>query len=457
MRQYLDLLDLLLREGRRKQDRTGTGTLSLFGHQMRFDLAQGFPLLTTKKLHVKSIVHELLWFLKGDTNVAYLRANGVTIWDEWADASGELGPVYGRQWRSWACPDGRVIDQIAGVVADIKRDPFSRRLIVSAWNPADLDKMALAPCHCLFQFYVDETDGRKRLSCQLYQRSADVFLGVPFNIASYALLTHLIARETGCVPGDFVHTFGDAHLYLNHIEQAREQLKREPRPLPRLKLAPGALFETRYDDIEHRRIRSLAGHRRADRGVEKGSSSMQPELVAVAAVARNGVIGADNGLPWRVSSDLKHFKALTMGKPLILGRRTFESLRAPAARARNHRRHARSAIFTRRRPNRAQPPGGARGRASAGQGLGRRRDRGRRRRRNFPRSHGRDATDRTHRNRAGAGRRRLFSPASTWLNGAKPERETPPRGERDEADFAFVTLARQRSQAKTSASLRPSR
>ncbi len=250
MRQYLDLLDLLLREGRRKQDRTGTGTLSLFGHQMRFDLAQGFPLLTTKKLHVKSIVHELLWFLKGDTNVAYLRANGVTIWDEWADASGELGPVYGRQWRSWACPDGRVIDQIAGVVADIKRDPFSRRLIVSAWNPADLDKMALAPCHCLFQFYVDETDGAKRLSCQLYQRSADVFLGVPFNIASYALLTHLIARETGCIPGDFVHTFGDVHLYLNHSEQAREQLKREPRALPRLRLAPGALFETRFEDIE---------------------------------------------------------------------------------------------------------------------------------------------------------------------------------------------------------------
>ena len=249
MRQYLDLLDRLLREGRRKQDRTGTGTLSLFGHQMRFDLAQGFPLVTTKKLHLKSIIHELLWFLRGDTNVAYLRDKGVTIWDEWADADGDLGPVYGRQWRSWHAPDGRRIDQIAEVVDEIKRNPFSRRLVVTAWNPADLDKMALAPCHCLFQFHVEEVDGRKRLSCQLYQRSADVFLGVPFNIASYALLTHLIAQETGCIPGDFVHSFGDAHLYLNHVEQARELLLRAPRPLPRLILAPAPLFETRYEDV----------------------------------------------------------------------------------------------------------------------------------------------------------------------------------------------------------------
>jgi thymidylate synthase len=249
MQQYLDLLDRVLTEGRRREDRTGTGTLSVFGHQMRFDLAQGFPLVTTKKLHVKSIIHELLWFLRGDTNVAYLRENGVTIWDEWADANGELGPVYGRQWRSWAAPDGRSIDQIAEVVAQIKRNPFSRRLIVSAWNPADLDAMALAPCHCLFQFHVEEADGVKRLSCQLYQRSADVFLGAPFNIASYALLTHLIARETGCVAGEFIHSFGDAHLYLNHLEQARAQLGRAPRPLPRLVLAPASLFETRYEDI----------------------------------------------------------------------------------------------------------------------------------------------------------------------------------------------------------------
>jgi thymidylate synthase len=249
MRQYLDLLDWVLTEGRRKEDRTGTGTLSVFGHQMRFDLSAGFPLVTTKRLHVKSIVHELLWFLRGDTNIAYLRQNGVTIWDEWADANGELGPVYGRQWRSWAAPDGRSIDQIAEVVSEIERNPFSRRLIVSAWNPADLDKMRLAPCHCLFQFHVEETEAGKRLSCQLYQRSADVFLGVPFNIASYALLTYLIARETGCVAGEFVHSLGDAHLYLNHIEQAREQLGRAPRPLPRLELAPASLFETRYEDI----------------------------------------------------------------------------------------------------------------------------------------------------------------------------------------------------------------
>jgi thymidylate synthase len=216
---------------------------------MRFDLAQGFPLVTTKKLHLKSIVHELLWFLRGDTNVAYLRDKGVTIWDEWADAQGELGPVYGRQWRSWQAPDGHRIDQLAEVVEEIKRNPFSRRLVVTAWNPDDLDKMALAPCHCLFQFHVEEVDGEKRLSCQLYQRSADVFLGVPFNIASYALLTHLVAQETGCIPGDFVHSFGDAHLYLNHVEQAREQLLRAPRPSPRLILAPAPLFETRFEDI----------------------------------------------------------------------------------------------------------------------------------------------------------------------------------------------------------------
>ncbi|MEA1832945.1 thymidylate synthase [Methylobacterium durans] len=231
---YHQLLRRILDEGVRKEDRTGTGTLSVFGHQMRFDLGQGFPLVTTKRLHLRSIIHELLWFLAGDTNVRALQAEGVTIWDEWADAEGDLGPVYGKQWRSWQKPGGGTVDQIAEIVAEIRRNPDSRRLIVSAWNPADLDRMALAPCHCLFQFYVAEG----RLSCQLYQRSADAFLGVPFNIASYALLTQMVAQVTGLAPGDFVHTFGDAHLYLNHLEQARLQLTREPRPLPRLRLDP---------------------------------------------------------------------------------------------------------------------------------------------------------------------------------------------------------------------------
>lgn len=247
MRAYHDLLTRILSEGVRKEDRTGTGTLSVFGHQMRFDLADGFPLVTTKQLHLRSIVHELLWFLKGDTNVAYLKENGVTIWDEWADANGDLGPVYGKQWRSWAKPDGGSVDQIAWILDEIARNPDSRRLIVSAWNPADLDRMALAPCHCLFQFYV--ADGR--LSCQLYQRSADAFLGVPFNIASYALLTAMMAQVTGLRAGDFVHTFGDAHLYANHLEQTRLQLSRELRPLPRLRLNPEvrSLFDFRFEDI----------------------------------------------------------------------------------------------------------------------------------------------------------------------------------------------------------------
>ncbi|WP_232630069.1 thymidylate synthase [Methylobacterium sp. Leaf118] len=247
MRAYHDLLTCILDDGVRKEDRTGTGTLSVFGHQMRFDLAEGFPLVTTKQLHLRSIVHELLWFLRGDTNVAYLRKNGVTIWDEWADQNGDLGPVYGRQWRSWGKPDGGTVDQIAGVLAEIARNPDSRRLVVSAWNPADLDRMALAPCHCLFQFYVAEG----RLSCQLYQRSADAFLGVPFNIASYALLTAMMAQVTGFAPGDFVHTFGDAHLYANHLDQARLQLTRAHRPLPRLRLNPEvrSLFDFRFEDI----------------------------------------------------------------------------------------------------------------------------------------------------------------------------------------------------------------
>jgi len=247
MRAYLDLMRRILDEGTAKSDRTGTGTLSVFGHQMRFDLTQGFPLVTTKRIHLKSMVHELLWFLKGDTNVAYLHEHGVSIWDEWADAAGELGPVYGRQWRSWAAPDGRTIDQISDVVEMIRRNPDSRRLIVSAWNPADVDAMALPPCHVMFQFYV--ADGR--LSCQLYQRSADTFLGVPFNIASYALLTHMVAHVTGLAVGDFVHSFGDVHLYRNHLEQAREQLSRAPRPLPTLRLDPAVrdLFAFRYEDI----------------------------------------------------------------------------------------------------------------------------------------------------------------------------------------------------------------
>jgi thymidylate synthase len=248
LRQYLDLLAAIRDTGTRKGDRTGTGALSLFGRQMRFDLAQGFPLVTTKKLHVKSIIHELLWFLQGSTNVRYLNEHGVTIWDEWADENGELGPVYGRQWRSWPTPDGRHIDQIAQLVERLKRDPDSRRHIVSAWNVGELDKMALPPCHCLFQFYV--ADGK--LSCQLYQRSADMFLGVPFNIASYALLTLMVAQVTGLEPGEFVHTFGDVHLYLNHFDQADEQLRRTPRVLPRMELNPEvrSLFDFVYEDFK---------------------------------------------------------------------------------------------------------------------------------------------------------------------------------------------------------------
>lgn len=248
MQQYLDLLRRVRTEGAKKTDRTGTGTLSVFGHQMRFDLSEGFPLVTTKKLHLKSIIVELLWFLSGATNTQYLKEHGVSIWDEWADAEGNLGPVYGKQWRSWETPDGATIDQITNVVSDLKRNPDSRRIIVTAWNPGDLSKMALAPCHCLFQFYV--TDGK--LSCQLYQRSADVFLGVPFNIASYALLTMMMAQVTGLKPGDFVHTFGDAHLYLNHLEQADLQLSRTPRALPEMKINPAvsSIFDFKYEDFE---------------------------------------------------------------------------------------------------------------------------------------------------------------------------------------------------------------
>jgi len=247
MRQYLDLMKHVLEHGTRKNDRTGTGTLSVFGPQMRFDLAAGFPLLTTKKVHLKSIIHELLWFLKGETNIRYLQDNGVTIWDEWADKRGDLGPVYGYQWRSWPAPDGRHIDQIGQVIDQIRNNPDSRRLIVSAWNVADLPRMALLPCHAFFQFYVAEG----RLSCQLYQRSADFFLGVPFNIASYALLTMMVAQTCRLKLGEFVHTFGDAHLYLNHLDQAREQLSRQPRTLPTMRInsAVTSLFDFRYEDF----------------------------------------------------------------------------------------------------------------------------------------------------------------------------------------------------------------
>ena len=253
MKQYLDLMRHIRDNGVRKNDRTGTGTLSVFGYQNRYDLADGFPAVTTKKLHLKSIVHELLWFLQGDTNVRYLHEHGISIWDEWADGDGDHGPVYGKQWRSWPAPDGRSIDQISALVQQIRRSPDSRRLIVSAWNVADVDSMALPPCHCLFQFYVAEG----RLSCQLYQRSADTFLGVPFNIASYALLTLMLAQVCGLEPGEFVHTFGDAHLYLNHLEQAELQLRREPYSLPRMALNPDVkdIFSFRYDDF------NLTGYR----------------------------------------------------------------------------------------------------------------------------------------------------------------------------------------------------
>lgn len=250
MKAYLDLLHLVLENGSRREDRTGTGTVGVFGAQARFDLREGFPVLTTKKLHLRSIIHELLWFLRGDTNVAYLKEHGVTIWDEWADAHGDLGPVYGKQWRSWSAPSGESIDQIARVVESIRQNPTSRRHLVSAWNPADVDEMALPPCHALFQFYVDP--GRGELSCQLYQRSADLFLGVPFNIASYSLLVLMMAQVCGLKPGEFVHTFGDLHLYQNHLDQAREQLSREPRPLPKMRLNPAVteIDGFHYEDFE---------------------------------------------------------------------------------------------------------------------------------------------------------------------------------------------------------------
>jgi thymidylate synthase len=263
MRQYLELLADIREHGEEKEDRTGVGTCSLFGKQIRFNLEEGFPAVTTKKLHFKSVIHELLWFLKGDTNINYLNENGVHIWDEWADENGELGPVYGAQWRSWPTPDGRYIDQIASVINAIRTNPDSRRLLVSAWNPASVEEMALPPCHALFQFYVhplQEGEAKRRLSCQLYQRSADIFLGVPFNIASYAMLTHMVAQVTGTTPGEFVHTFGDVHLYKNHIEQAQLQLSRKPKPLPRLWLNPDVreIDDFKFEDIK---VRDYQHHR----------------------------------------------------------------------------------------------------------------------------------------------------------------------------------------------------
>ena len=336
MRQYHDLLERILADGAEKHDRTGTGTLSVFGHQMRFDLGEGFPITTTKKLHLKSIVYELLWFLAGDTNVRYLNEHGVTIWDEWADASGELGPVYGRQWRSWPTPDGGSIDQIANVVTAIRRNPDSRRLIVTAWNPADVDRMALPPCHCLFQFYV----AKGRLSCQLYQRSADVFLGVPFNIASYALLTLMMAQVTGLKAGEFVHTLGDAHLYLNHLEQARLQLARPPRRAAENGAQSGRDRPVRIPlrRFLARRLRPASAHqgqgggvnaKTGAAGVRSADGSQRIALVLVVAVADNGVIGQGGRLPWRLKSELAHFRRVTMGKPIVMGRKTYLSIGRP--------------------------------------------------------------------------------------------------------------------------------
>ncbi len=296
MRQYLDLLQHIFDQGIEKEDRTGTGTISIFGYQMRFDLLQGFPILTTKKLHLKSIIYELLWFLQGGTNISYLQEHGVHIWDEWADENGELGPVYGSQWRSWTGADGKTTDQISSVIQQILLNPDSRRLIVNAWNVSEIEKMALPPCHVLFQFYV----AGDRLSCQLYQRSADVFLGVPFNIASYALLTHMVAQVCDLQVGEFVHTLGDVHLYKNHIEQARLQLTRQPFPIPRMRINPSV------------------------NSIFPFEVPMIVSLIVAMDEARG--IGREGRLPWHLGDDLKNFKRLTMGHHLVMGRRTFQSI-----------------------------------------------------------------------------------------------------------------------------------
>ena len=310
----------ILDNGVEKGDRTGTGTLSVFGYQMRFDLSEGFPMVTTKKLHLRSIVHELLWFLKGDTNVKYLQENGVRIWNEWADENGDLGPVYGKQWRKWEAKDGRIIDQVEQAIEQIKNNPNSRRIIVSAWNVGELDEMALMPCHAFFQFHV--ADGK--LNCQLYQRSADVFLGVPFNIASYALLTHMMAQVCGLEAGTFVHTLGDAHLYMNHLDQAREQISREPLPLPTLKLDSSIM------DIDDSPLRPRSYWLRTSPShlcTHLGLISMQLKMIL--AMDLDGCIGKENGLPWRLRSDMLRFKRLTMGQgssAVLMGRTTWETI-----------------------------------------------------------------------------------------------------------------------------------
>ncbi len=308
MKAYLDLCRRILTEGTTKKDRTGTGTISIFGHQMRFDLNEGFPLVTTKKIHTKSIIYELLWFLQGSTNVRYLQENGVRIWDEWADEQGELGPVYGKQWRSFSGPNGETVDQIQWVIDEIRRNPDSRRLIVSAWNPAELTDMALPPCHCLFQFYV----AQGKLSCQLYQRSGDTFLGIPFNIASYALLTHMVAHVTGLKPGEFVHTLGDAHLYLNHLDQVKEQMTRTPFALPTLRLN----FELQSPSSYQRKCFCM--------------------ISIIVAYANGRVIGKGGKLPWLLPNDSKYFKQITLGHTVVMGRKTFESIgRRPLPKRRN--------------------------------------------------------------------------------------------------------------------------
>ena len=330
MKQYLDLLNRVLTEGIEKSDRTGTGTISVFGHQMRFNMDEGFPCLTTKKLHLKSIIHELLWFLKGDTNVKYLQENGVRIWNEWADENGDLGHIYGYQWRSWPDYKGGTIDQISEAVETIKHNPDSRRIIVSAWNVGDLDNMNLPPCHAFFQFYV----ANGRLSLQLYQRSADIFLGVPFNIASYALLLQMVAQVTGLKAGDFVHTLGDAHIYLNHLEQVKLQLSREPRALPQMKINPDVknIFDFKYEDFElvnynpHPHIAGKVAEREYLLSLKDHLITSDNMISIIAAVDRHMAIGYENKLLFWLPNDLKRFKALTTGNTIIMGRKTFESL-----------------------------------------------------------------------------------------------------------------------------------
>ena len=331
MHQYEDFMRHVFERGVSKTDRTGTGTRSWFGYQMRFDLQQGFPLITTKKLHLRSIIVELLWFLKGSSNVQYLRDNSVTIWDEWADEHGELGPVYGVQWRSWPAPDGGTIDQISQVVREIKQNPDSRRLIVSAWNVGDIPKMALPPCHLLFQFYV----AQGKLSCQLYQRSCDIFIGVPFNIASYALLTHMVAQQCDLEVGDFVWTGGDCHIYSNHFDQVREQLSRTPRSVPKARHQTQTAVAVRL---------SLRGFR--DRGIRPapahqggGRSVTSPIITLIAARARNGVIGRNNQMPWKIPGEQAYFKRVTMGHPIVMGRKTWESIGRALPRPAQHCRH----------------------------------------------------------------------------------------------------------------------